>query len=168
MLLFKTNSTNKRILQAIESANDNASKIVNWIEGQPSFLWATCTGLEIGKGVKEFYFQGLTMTVKTYKPWWPWSKALGYFKPSEPHTIYLNSRKLNRSRGSITSSLWHELIHAIDNQDLSHEFGHKDNTWTPEKEETAPYKIDNFVHELIDNKKTTEDQKKENSFIYSK
>lgn len=80
----------------------------------------------------------LDVEVKTYKPWWPWSKAIAMFKPSKPHTVYLNARRLNRSDASIVGSLIHEYVHLVDNLYKEYSFGHGSNS-KKGKEHTAPY-----------------------------
>ena len=91
------------------------------------------------------------LSVKLYKSKNPFSKAYGYFTPSKPDHIYLNTRKLNRSRGSIVSSLIHEMIHYCDHKNQFESYGHGNND--PQgKENTAPYWIDNLAQSIIDNK----------------
>ncbi len=91
------------------------------------------------------------LIVKTYKSKNPWSKAYGYFSPAKSDHIFLNTRKLNRSKGSIVSSLIHEMIHYVDDKNKMESYGHGDNKPTG-KENTAPYWIDNLAESIIDDK----------------
>lgn len=92
----------------------------------------------------------LDITVKTYKPWWPWSKAVAMFKPSEPHTVYLSSRRLNRSAASVVGSLMHEYVHLVDNLYSEYSFGHGSN-YKHGKEHTAPYAIGTMAYQFYNN-----------------
>jgi len=91
--------------------------------------------------------------VETYKPLPipPWSRANAYTKPSEPKTIFLNRRKLNRSMESVASTLVHEYIHLVDYANSQYEFGHGDNS-SADKENTAPYWIDILAYQLLTGK----------------
>jgi hypothetical protein len=95
--------------------------------------------------------KAFNLTVKLYKSKNPFSKAYGYFSPSKPDHIFLNTRKLNRSKGSIVSSLIHEMIHYVDDKNKQESYGHGDNSPVG-KENTAPYWIDNLAESIIDNK----------------
>jgi hypothetical protein len=95
--------------------------------------------------------KAFNLIVKLYKSKNPWSKAYGYFSPAKPDHIFLNTRKLNRSKGSIVSSLIHEMIHYVDDKNKNESYGHGDNS-SLGKENTAPYWIDNLAESIIDNK----------------
>jgi len=89
--------------------------------------------------------------VKTYRSKNPWSSALGYFSPSQPDHIFLNNRKLNRSKGSIVATLIHEMIHFCDYLNEVDSYGHGDNS-PAGKENTAPFYIDNIAESIVDDK----------------
>ena len=91
------------------------------------------------------------LTVKTYRSKNPWSSALGYFSPSQPDHIFLNSRKLNRTKGSIVATLIHEMIHYCDYLNNTESYGHGDNS-SNGKENTAPFYIDNIAESMVDRK----------------
>ena len=82
--------------------------------------------------------------VYTYKSKNPWSRAYGYFSPSRPDRIYLNTRKLNRSLESIGASVIHEMVHFIDSKVNGASFGHGDNSPVG-KQASSPYWIDNLA-----------------------
>ena len=93
------------------------------------------------------------VNVVVYYPRNRWSKALAYFTSSKPNDININGYKLNRSVNSIVGTLYHEVIHLVDNLDMIYSFGHADNSAT-NKGGTAPYKIGSLakeVSELINN-----------------
>ena len=91
------------------------------------------------------------LTVKTYRSKNPWSSALGYFSPSKPDHIFLNNRKLNRTKGSIVATLIHEMVHYCDFLNEVESYGHGDNSPNG-KENTAPFYIDNIAESMVDNK----------------
>jgi hypothetical protein len=90
--------------------------------------------------------------IKLYKPFWLWSKVLGYYKPNEDfERIYINKRMFyKRDDKSCAKTMLHEIIHLVDNYDTVRRFGHGDNS-PYGKEESAPWKISNIViDELFD------------------
>ena len=100
------------------------------------------------------------MYIETYKSKNPWSSAYGYYNPTKPNFIYLNTRKLNRTNASICATLIHEMVHFLDNNsDFS--FGHGSNN-PKGKQNTAPYWIDNHV----ENRLRLKYQDKSESFAY--
>jgi len=142
------------------------------------FDMATCDGVVIAKDIKESaehtrvslgfpmypasekmektrynvdYIPVHPIVVKTYRSKNPWSSALGYFSPSQPDHIFLNNRKLNRSKGSIVATLIHEMIHFCDYLNEVESYGHGDNSPSG-KENTAPFYIDNIAESIVDDK----------------
>lgn len=148
--MFEIRSKNESILEPVVKANILISdpKFKTKLANKKSFDMATCDGHHILKLIEN---NRRFLYVHTYRSRNPWSKAYGYYSPATPNNIYLNTRKLNRSTGSIVASLIHELIHWLDHYDTQHSFGHGDNNPTG-KQNTAPYWIDNIAEALIDNK----------------
>lgn len=87
---------------------------------------------------------GIDVKVVVYKPYWRWSKALGYFDPSKPSTIHLNAYKLKRSLASVVGTFYHEVAHMCDNADKYHSYGHGDNN-PKGKQNTFPYAVGNMA-----------------------
>lgn len=117
------------------------------ISNKPTpFDYATCTPQYIAEAISSSVNQ-TNIYVRTYYK--RFSKALAYFDPSEPNVIYINTAKLGRSDGSIGASCIHELVHAVDDTDIEHSFGHGDNS-SYGKENSAPYWIDNLAAAMID------------------
>lgn len=90
----------------------------------------------------------LEIEVKTYKPRYRFSKVLGYFVKSIPNKVFLNKRKLYRNTCSITNTIIHEFVHAVDNHDGSKtDFGHSCDDF---QNNTAPYTIGNIAEIMVD------------------
>ena len=88
------------------------------------------------------------ITYEVYKPWWIFSRAIGYFDPAEPFTIHVNFYKLRKmSVHNVVANIVHEFVHVADHQDDKHYFGHGSN-YRKGKENTAPYWIGNLAYEL--------------------
>lgn len=145
------NVINSSVIQAIKKSNEIQNELLKKIVQEPKFLWSDINSSTIATEINMFIESGEQMEVHIYFPRWRWSKAIGYFNPAYPRRIYLNGYKLARTRGSIAATLWHELVHAVDSEMKDASFGHKDNKWTPEKEKTAPYRIDFLAEQLVDN-----------------
>ena len=166
--MFKYEGNIEQVRDAAKKANDllNNDNFINSIKAKSHFDMATCNGLRIVQNINFHKNAPLSViVVKTYKSKNPFSSAYGYFSPSKPDHVFLNTRKLNRSIGSITSSLIHEMIHYLDYKDPIHSFGHGENDPIG-KNNTAPYWIDNVAQAIIDDKKP-EFKNLENSKIYT-
>lgn len=163
--MFKYFGDNFLIRDCVEIANDivHNSELFHEKICDATFDMATCGGDEIYNDIKirlkrpsridsrSPMVKNYELTVKLYKSKNPWSSAYGYFSPSKPDHIFLNSRKLNRSRGSIVSSLIHEMIHYVDDKNKYESYGHGDNSPVG-KSNTAPYWIDNLAESIVDDK----------------
>jgi hypothetical protein len=148
--MFKYKGSNASIMCAVEEANDLiiSKEFLTPILDKESFDMADCDGVIIAQLI-DLFASGMfgDLTVKTYKSKNPWSKAYGYFNPSKPDQIYLNTRNLNRPIASIIASLVHEMLHFLDSKSVF-SFGHGDNSSTG-KGETAPYWIDNLAENIL-------------------
>ena len=132
---------------AVEDANDilNDSTFYQLINQFEQFECAKKKPEEIAEIINQ---NSLEVVVKLYKPRWVFSKVLGYFVKSKPKTIFLNARKIYRPSASVTNTIIHEYIHAIDynhNNELI-EFGHNCGV----HKGTAPYEIGNLAERIID------------------
>lgn len=73
-------------------------------------------------------------------------KVLGWTYLNQPEVVYLNSRRLDRTRTSIVATLIHEWVHCVDGiSEL--DFHHGDNS-ARGKENSAPYWIDTIAAEM--------------------
>jgi len=74
----------------------------------------------------------LLITVTTYRPWNPWTKAIAY---AQNNTIYVNERKLNSLEiADYVGNFCHETMHLLGYQ-------HKGNYVTEYNLRTVPYVI---------------------------
>ncbi len=141
------NGNYKQIHSAVEDANELYDSEIFYenIARHPGFSCSKKAPKEIAQIMKESY---LEIEVKLYRPKWKRSKVLGYFIRSYPTTIFLNSRKIYRETNSITNTIVHECVHALDNSLNSKiiEFGHNCGYF----KNTAPYEIGNIAESIID------------------
>lgn len=146
--MFKYKGSNQSIITAVEVSNKLLSEgnLYRSIENKVRFDMSTATGEYISKRIKAF--RNVPTDVIVYKPWYRWSRAIGYFTPSKPHNINLNYYKQNRPIDSIAATLIHELVHMVDNADAIHSYGHGSNS-NKGKANTAPYWIGNMAMGLI-------------------
>lgn len=146
---FTYEGNNAKVNNVVSKCNEtlNSDEFYNRIKSKDGgYLYSNCSGAVIANSIRMFR---IPITIELYKSKNPWTKANGYFTPSKPHTVHLNTRKLGRSNGSIGATAIHELVHAVDAKEGQLEFGHKDNKHTPEKEDSAPFYIDNLAESMI-------------------
>ena len=144
-VFYKRNDSQLEI--AVEDANElfNSEIFYELIGKHPGFSCSQKSPVEIAELIKN---SNLKIELKLYKPNWKWSKVLGYFVKSHPNNIFLNIRKIRRSTNSITNTIVHECIHALDNHENSNiiEFGHNCGYFV----NTAPYEIGKIAESIID------------------
>ncbi|MGY3088411.1 hypothetical protein ACVWYF_001444 [Hymenobacter sp. UYAg731] len=78
-------------------------------------------------------------------------KTQAYTDPGQPDTLFLNSRWLAQKTppmAEIAATIIHECVHAADEADPVHDFGHGDNS-SVGKQNTAPYWIGNYAYRCL-------------------
>jgi hypothetical protein len=147
MGVFKAESDNfYKVNAAVRYCNDillNPEKELHFFIStiqQKDFDMSTLSGAEIANRIVAFLNSGQQINIKFYRSKNPWSKAYGYYSPSRPFDVNINTRHIVRSTESFIETIVHELIHAIDGLDLENSFGHGDNS-RKGKHNTAPYWI---------------------------
>lgn len=149
---FIYNGNSDIITDAINDANFifQNEEFFTRLSGKESFDASNATGEKIKELIK---ISPIIATIELYKPapLPPWSRANAYTTESQPASIFLNKRKLNRSIESIAATLVHEYIHLIDFSTAEYSFGHGDNS-SGGKDDTAPYWIDMLAYELLTGK----------------
>jgi hypothetical protein len=147
-LVFKTNSNNTKINEAIKIANDllNNKELYLRVKEKASYDMSTASPEYLSDMLYKTK-TSLVINVNTYYN--RWTRALGYFVPSKPKDIFLNEAKLNRSVGSIVNSLYHERAHAMDYFDKNHSYGHGSNS-SSGKQNTFPYFLGNLAQAIVD------------------
>ena len=119
------------------------------IEQKQSFDMSSASADYIAKKIIYFKNGSQVMNIKLYRSKNPWSKAYGYYTPSRPFDININTRKMNRSIESFIRTLVHEMTHAIDGLDMIHNYGHGNNS-SVGKQDTAPHWIGNLAARMFD------------------
>lgn len=149
--MFEYKGNIKSIKEATAAANElfYNSHFTDTIAAKESFDMSTAKPSYIATSIRNT--SNVKTNVKTYRSRNPWSRAIAYFTANRPNDINLNTRKLNRTKGSIVATLWHERIHQLDNLDPVHYYGHGNNS-PRGKQNTAPYWIDNLAQSIIDKK----------------
>jgi len=146
--MFNYNGNSELIKECVKRANELVIDDAFLVKIEAcDFSKATCDGDQIVRDIR--LCSGLF--VELYKSKNPFSSSCGYFSPNNPNSIFLNTRKLNRSKGSIVSTLIHEMIHYCDSINTKESYGHGDNS-PAGKENTAPFYIDNIAESIIDDK----------------
>lgn len=146
---FIYNGHNSKIKSTTSKANEilNSDAFYEKIKNKEGgYLYSNCAGSLIAAATKSFR---TPIEVVIYKSKNPWTSANGYFTPSKPHTVHLNTRKLGRSNASIVATKVHEFFHAVDAKEEHLSFGHKDNKHTPEKEDCAPFYADFIAENMV-------------------
>lgn len=145
---FNYNGTNPKIKHVEKKANElvNSEEFIQRIKNKPNgFYLANCNGTTVANCIKEI---PCVITVELYTSKNPFTSSNGYYTPSKPTTVHLNTRKLGRTNASLIATLVHEMVHLADGYSI-YSFGHDSNTHTPEKEDCAPFWIDNLAESMI-------------------
>lgn len=139
--------SNDRVAQAVAAANKLLAndEFFERIRSHDAFSMATASPRQIADLMQG---SAARVEVQLYKSRWPLSKALAYEDARYPNTVFLNSRRLDRSTASICATFIHECVHALDSSEPGLRFGHGDNNPNG-KENTAPYWIGDLAYELI-------------------
>ena len=143
-------NTSKKVSEAIQVANSSAYKVKlkNNLNLIKSYDMSTAKPDYIHRKIFAV-LENDDIYVKIYYPRWKYSKAIGYFSPSNPRDINMNGYKLNRSKSQIVGTLYHELVHMADNVDMIKSYGHGDNS-PKGKSNTAPYLIGSKAASCVD------------------
>lgn len=144
MVKFKYNGSNENIIEAVFIANSIYGDVAAIVaERDKEFMNANTSPESIAKTMEK---AGFTMTIKTY---WYWRRGVyGYFNPSKPDNIYINTRSLPRSVPSLVATFYHEMMHALDSRSDTYYFNHGSNYYKPWKENTAPFFVDRVAEEI--------------------
>ena len=147
--MFETKSGNEKIVKAVRMANnfDLAHHIMKSIKETEIFDMSDATPEYIGISYSDFMASS-DIVIKTYYPRWRWSKAIGYFTPSHPLTIYVNSYRARKMTvHQLVSLFYHESAHVADHWDDRFTFGHGSNT-SKGKDKTFPCSLNRFVNDF--------------------
>lgn len=135
-----------QIALAVEDANEllGSEPFYRLIAQSTPFKCTNLTPEAISNIIKESF---LEVEVLLYKPQWHFSSVLGYFSSDYPNNIFLNARKIYRETNSITNTIIHEYVHAVDNIydrkiiNFGHDCAHQSGT--------APYVIGQLAEKMV-------------------
>lgn len=134
---FQNNVISKKVADAVISAERlfyPESLMMNEIINKNDFKFKSGSGNEI---YSKILHSKVVAPVFTYRPKWPWTKALGY---SGNGAIHLNVYKLDAlSHADLVGLLCHEYLHEVG-------FSHGNNYKTAEK---VKFSVNYFVSENI-------------------
>lgn len=154
LTMFKYDGLDLKIHTAVDMANKY--ELLNYVYGEilraPQYDMSDAPNTYIAK--KWYEFMRLTdITVKVYYPKWRYSKAFGYFSPSNPRVININGYKLRRNinKYMMVSLFYHESGHAWNASDDKYNVHHEDNN-SKGKENTMMYSVNRYVYNFYDYK----------------
>lgn len=147
------NGNYTKIINAVQVANNllNNNEFYRLISEHSEFDLANVSPNILSKLI---FNSKLVFIVLTFTPSFfqsitgRYSKTYAYTNTNNPKKLFLNTKKLNRSSESISASVIHESIHAIDNTEIKFKFGHGDNS-SIGKNNTAPYWIGNLAYRIL-------------------
>lgn len=127
-----------KAIKIAESLFHPDSKMMTIIKYKDDFKYNSGKGIEI---YNKIVSQNVELPVFTYKPKWPWSKAVGYY---DGKSVYINQYVIqNLSQNEIVALLCHEAMHA-------HQFTHGNNYKTRDKVlHSVPYFVSENIEEFL-------------------
>lgn len=139
--------TNEKIIECVSASNVilGNEDLYRRIALHPQFDFTDERPADIAQW---FRASEVSITVKLYKSRNPFSSATAYVSPQYPDTVFINSRKLDRSTADIVNTIIHECVHALDESLTGHRFGHGDND-SAGKGNSAPYWIGALAERII-------------------
>lgn len=155
--MFEYKGNNEKIIEATKKTNDKSliESVTNRISKKPYYDMSNMNGKELSK-----WFSNVSSSskveIKTYRPKWRFSKAMGYYSGGDE--IFINQYKLpSISEVSLISLFYHEFGHYVDNQ-LDHPLyaNHGDNS-SKNKENTFQYSLNRYVNDYFNKDKTNKD-----------
>jgi hypothetical protein len=152
--MFKYDGNNEKLIKACKLANDKdlANHIYKNILEAPNYDYSNAPNTYIAKKFNDFYRESI-VTIKVYYPKYRWSKAMGYYSPSNPRVININGYKIkSMSIEQLVSLKWHEKSHAWNASDEKYNVGHGSNDKRG-KENTMMYSVNRYVYEYFNYEK---------------
>lgn len=140
---FRNEIENATIIKAADLVMKHCRDVefLNKIRKIDSFYFSALSGENVAR---EIVVREVTMTIKSYKTWNPWSKVIGYAKGN---TIYCNSRKFDLPLYDRVNNFMHESLHALG-------FSHNGNSATGRNLDSVPYKVgaifEQYVREIYE------------------
>ncbi len=159
MITIVSKSKRKKIIECIELCNGilKDDRFYDEIKLKSGFDMTEATPTQVADYMKD---SDVIFMVKFFKPRGlrkrlKYRKTNAYTNKKYPNQLFLNTRKLNRSKERISATIIHESVHAVDNQVKEFDFGHGDNDSTG-KGNTAPYWIGRLAYKYLKRNNTLE------------
>jgi len=155
--MFITKSNRKDIIKAVEAANNlvTSQLLYQGILNFPEQIFASSniSPANLCNYIKVYFVRAdVVIEVHTYRYWR--RGVYGMYDRRYPNRVYINTRSLPRSNGSLVATIIHEMVHMVEKlvqQDLpGKKFNHGSNRYRPWKSKTAQYYTDNVAEGIID------------------
>ena len=134
-IINETNNENLRQALALVLKHYKDDAFLRVIKEIDSFNHTKDCGIEVAHKIQTF--DGV-ITLKTYRPWYPWTKANAY---RSGNAIYFNDRK-SFDVIDYAVTIYHEFLHVLG-------YGHKTNYVTKYNLGTVNYKVSIMFAEYI-------------------
>lgn len=147
MIEIEYNGSNNNLKAAVEYVNQifGYEYFLNTIYKQKYFYMSDLTPKAI---VDIIHDTDLFLSIELYCSLYLKDNALVYDDPEDARIIHLNKWTLNRPVHSLSNTLMHQCVHALNAAHPAHYFGHGDNNPVG-KETTAPYWIAGLAQKII-------------------
>ena len=145
--MFEYNGNRTDLKDAVNYLNDNFDKV--FLTVNKNFIFLDSKQKYADYSLMDIFNDHKSIKEKTIiREYWYFSKrVMGYFKPSDPGYININTRSLPRSQSSIIGSIVHEYMHKVDSVSKN-DYGHDDNYYKNWKGLTVPYYFGNFFSQV--------------------
>ena len=148
--MFKYEGDNQKLKDAVKMANNYEllNHIYTKILTSPQYDYSDAPNTYIAKKYFEF-MRLIDIHINVYYPKWRFTKAMGYFSPSNPRDININGYMLNSMKlEQLVSLFYHESAHSWDHSDKNYSVHHGDNS-SVGKENTMMYSINRYVYDFF-------------------
>jgi len=135
---FEIHMDNERIHQAAALVEKHYKDIqfLHKVEMNKTFNFTSRNGLYVAHDIRQ---SELTMKIKSYTTWNPFSKVIGHAKGD---TIFINTRKLDLSLEDRIQNLFHEYLHLLG-------YKHKGNSVNEFNNGTVPFNVAKIFSQYV-------------------
>jgi hypothetical protein len=115
MIHFVVNSENQKLKEA-GLICAMFFRQLNLADFPQEFTHTNLTSYDVFIAIRNaaIYLPDRYVIVETYRPKWPWSKAIGYTLPSKPNYIFINQNMLSTlENADYVGNFAHEFMHLI-------------------------------------------------------
>lgn len=135
---FRNEIENSTIIKAADLVTKHCrdEAFLDRVRAVKSFAFTEANGVKVAELILEV---GVTMTIKKYTTFNPWSKVIGY---AQGGVIYCNTRKFDLPLYDRVNNFMHEPLHLLG-------YSHKGNSATGKNLDSVPYKVGAIFEEYI-------------------